>query len=58
MRTPPAGRTKRFVSRDELEVWAQVVEIDDLEDVTDMVDFALHASGFTGDEKQFRELPS
>ena len=35
----------------------QVVEIDELEDVTDMVDLALHASGLTGSEKQLRGLP-
>jgi hypothetical protein len=59
VRTPPAGRTKRFFRRDahDLEVWAQVVEIDELEDVTDMVDLALHASGLTGSEKQLRGLP-
>ena len=33
------------------------IEIEDLFDVTAMVDKALKASGLTGKEKRFRELP-
>ena len=42
----------------ETDTWAPVyLEIDGPCDVTDMVLKALRASGFTGKEKRFRELP-
>ena len=42
----------------ETDTWLPAyIEIDEIEDVTDMVLEALQASGFTGKEKRFHELP-
>jgi hypothetical protein len=42
----------------ETDPWEEMdIEVDALSDVTDMVEQALQASGFTGKEKRFRELP-
>ena len=42
----------------EADTWeVAYIEIEEPCDMTDMVDKALKASGFTGKEKRFRELP-
>jgi len=49
---------QRLEAGDETDSWEGLyLEVEELNDVTDMVVQALQASGFTGNEKRFRELP-
>jgi len=50
--------TRQLSSGDETDTCEEFfLEVDSLDDGTDMVRQALQASGFTGKEKRFRELP-